>query len=102
MRYVIIAAFVSGLVARTTRGDIVDQSYIPVTGQGYNISSSGNLPMGQEFTPTLATLNFVDLFIGDAGSDVGPGANFQVTIHSGSIGGPVLGTSNVSFVPDNT
>jgi hypothetical protein len=89
-------------LAQPCLGDIIDQSYIPVTGQGFNTSFSGNLPIGQEFTPALSSLNFVDLFIGDAGSDIGPGASFQVVIHSGTIGGSVLGTSTTSFVADNT
>jgi hypothetical protein len=65
-------------------------------------SASENLPIGQEITPTFNSLNFVDLYIGDAGGDIGPGANLRVVIHSGSITGPVLGTSNTVFVPDNT
>jgi hypothetical protein len=47
-------------------------------------------------------LNFVDLYIGDAGGDIGPGASLKVVIHSGSITGTVLGTSNTVFVTDNT
>ncbi len=102
MRYMIMAALLIGCLARTSLGDIIDQSYIPVSGQGFNTSVPGNLPIGQSFTPTLSSLSFVDLYIGDAGSDIGPGASFQVVIHSGSISGTVLGTSNTSFVPDNT
>jgi hypothetical protein len=65
-------------------------------------SASENLRIAQEFTPTFNSLNFVDLYIGDAGGDIGPGASFKVVIHSGSITGTVLGTSNTAFVPDNT
>jgi len=92
-----------GALAQTSfGGDIIDQSYIPITGEGFNTSASQNLPIGQGFTPTLNSLSFVDLYLGDAGSDIGPGASFQVVIHSGSITGTVLGTSNTVFVPDNT
>jgi hypothetical protein len=91
-----------GSALGSARGDVIDQSYLPTTGQGFNVSASVNLPLGQEFTPTLSSLNFVDMFIGDAGSDVGPGASFRVLIHSSTITGTVLGTSNTVGVADNT
>jgi hypothetical protein len=81
--------FLVGILPHASRAQItVDQSYVPTTGQGFNSSFAGNLPIGQTFTPTLNSLSFVDLYIGDAGSDIGPGASFEVKIHSGSIGGP--------------
>jgi hypothetical protein len=96
------AALLVVSVAGPTRAETIDQEYLPVTGQGYNTGVSSNLPIGQEFTPTLDALDFVDLFIGDAGSDAGPGASFEVNIRGGSIGGTILGTSNVAFVADGT
>lgn len=85
----------------SARAAFVDQSYLPTTGQGFNTSASSNLPIGQEFTPTTAALDFVDLFIADAGSDTGPGASFRINIRSGSITGAILGTSNTLSLPDN-
>jgi hypothetical protein len=82
-------------------GDMIDQSYVPVTGQEFNTSSSGNLPLGQEFTPTFKSVDFVNLFLQDAGSDIGPGTSFKVNIRSGSITGTILGTSDTVSVPDN-
>jgi PEP-CTERM motif len=103
MRYLLMATLLLGALAQTSfGGDIIDQSYIPITGEGFNSSDSGNLPIGQEFTPTLNAVSFVDLYLGDAGSDIGPGTSFQVVIHSGSIAGTVLGTSDTVFVPDGT
>lgn len=96
------AALLIGSVAGPTRAETIDQQYLPITGQGYNTGVSSNLPIGQEFTPTIGALDFVDLFIGDAGSDAGPGASFEVNIRAGSIGGTILGTSNVAFVADGT
>src|SRR5262245_6376913 len=95
----------TGALVQTTSvpsGPATDQSNTPAPWQMYNISYSGHIPIGQEFRPNLSGLNFVDLFIEDAGSDIGPGANFQVRIRSGSITGPILGTSAVTFVPDGT
>jgi hypothetical protein len=76
--------------------DVIDQSYLPSTGQGYNLSASLNLPLGQEFTPTLTSLNFVDLDIGDASFPPGSGANFQVDIRAGSVTGTLLGSATAS------
>src|SRR5439155_4926684 len=60
----------------TSTSNTTDQSNTPAPYQTYSTSYSGNLPMGQEFKPTLSSLSFVDLFIEDHGSDSGPGANF--------------------------
>ena len=81
---------------------LIDQSFAVTSGgYDYNTSYAGDLPIGQSFTPSLTGLNFVDVLLQDAGSDTGPGASFQVKIHSASITGSVLGTSNVTAVPDN-
>jgi large repetitive protein len=118
------AAAVDGFVADTNRdgvfdtvnttGNDIQTSLVPGAGQStdqsvtapvayaYNTSYNEDIPLGQEFKPTQTSLSFVELFIEDAGSDIGPGANFQVKIHSGTITGPVLGTSSTVFVPDGT
>ncbi len=90
----------NSLIAGT--GQVTDQSVTSPAWQAYNTSYNGFIPLGQEFKPTQSSLSFVDLFLEDAGSDIGPGANFQVKIHSGTITGPVLGTSGTVFVPDGT
>jgi hypothetical protein len=84
----------------TAAADLIDQSYLPTTGQGFNLEASENLPLGQEFQPTLGSLNFVDLWIGDAGTNASIGANVQVNIRAGTITGAILGTST-AHVPDN-
>jgi hypothetical protein len=60
---------------------ILDQVNIPASfnfGQVYSTSSSFATPLGQEFVPTLNALNFIDLYVDDAGSSIGPGADFLV------------------------
>lgn len=84
---------------------ILDQDNIPASfnfGQVYSTSSSFTIPLGQEFVPTLNALNFIDLYVDDAGSSIGPGADFLVRIRTGSISGSILGTSLMTFVPDGT
>ncbi len=95
------AAVLLGIATASARADIIDQSYVPVTGEEFNTSDSGNLPLGQSFTPTLGSVDFVKLYLQDAGSDVGPGTSFEITIRAGTIGGTILGASNVVSVPDN-
>lgn len=91
-------------VCTSAGAQVIDQSNIPATsagGQGFNTSAASNLPIGQQFTPTLDNVSFVDLLLGDAGTDIGPGADFEVHIRSGAISGPILGTSQDTHVPDN-
>jgi hypothetical protein len=51
----------------------------------------GRSPMGQSFTPTLDSINFVDLFLVD--NDTSVSSTVAVNIRSGSITGAILGTS---------
>ncbi len=88
--------------AASARADFIDQSNTANVTQFYNTNSSTNLPIGQEFTPTLGSLDFVDLHVDDAGSDIGPGADFFVNIRMGTIGGTIVGTSDTIHVPDGT
>jgi hypothetical protein len=50
-------------------------------------------PMGQSFTPTLTSLNFVDLLAIDGSATV------EVNIRLGSISGTILGTSQPTTIP---
>ncbi len=82
-------------------GAATDQSNTPTPYNMYNLSYAGSLPIGQEFRPSLSSLNYVDLFIEDAGSDIGPGANFTVRIRAGTITGTILAYTS-GYVPDGT
>src|SRR5688572_11615679 len=82
----------TGTLVQTTSipsGPTIDQSNTATPWTNYNISASSNRPIGQEFVPTSTGLNYVDLRVADAGSDIGPGASFQVRIRSGSITGTI-------------
>src|SRR5262245_7341266 len=84
---------------------ILDQVNIPGTfnfGQVYSTSSSFTTPLGQEFVPTLNVLNFIDLYVDDGGSAVGPGADLLVRIRTGTISGSILGTWCPSFRTERT
>jgi hypothetical protein len=77
------------------QGFLTDQSLQPppFTGGSYHYDSSiGSLvpATGQEFTPSLQGLDFVDVRL--RGSAVGD--TFQIAIHEGTITAPVLGLSD--------
>jgi hypothetical protein len=50
-------------------------------------------PLGQSFTPTLTSLNFVNLLT------LGGSATLEMDIRSGSISGTILGTSELTVIP---
>ena len=56
---------------------------------------------GQEFTPTLSSLNLVRLRFGDLHPGNGVGPTLFVNIREGSISGPIIGTSNGFTFSDN-
>jgi hypothetical protein len=51
------------------------------------------LPFGQSFTPTLSSVDFLELKLYDNNSVNGVGATLYVNLRSSSITGPVLGTT---------
>ncbi|HXC46774.1 MAG TPA: hypothetical protein VNU20_00685 [Candidatus Sulfotelmatobacter sp.] len=55
-------------------------------------------PLGQSFTPTMSSLNFVNLLTESGDATVGD-ATVKVNIRSGSISGPILGTSQPTVIP---
>src|SRR6478735_8896491 len=61
-------AALASLLAAATPGRasvIIDQASAGPVGSGANPSFAGNAPLGQEFKPTLSSLDFVDLVLGD-------------------------------------
>ncbi len=58
-----------------------------------------NQPIGQSFTPSLSTVGFVRLDL-TTGPTQG-GASLDVLLHSGSITGPTIGTSELVSLPVN-
>ena len=71
---------------------IVDQEYAP---GGITASVSPFVGLGQEFTPRLDSMDFVNVSL----FNLNPGgpSTFQVSIHEGSITGPTVGTSPVTL-----
>jgi hypothetical protein len=53
-------------------------------------------PLGQSFTPTRTSMNFVNLLT-EYGS-----ATVKVNIRLGSISGPIIGTSQATVIPSST
>ena len=50
-------------------------------------------PWGQSFTPTLSSIDFIRLTLDDGNPNDGRGATAYVTLRSGAIDGPVIGTT---------
>ena len=57
-------------------------------------------PIGQSFTPTLYSVGFIRLAVGDGDSGNGLGATMDVLLRSDSITGPIIGTSESVTMPD--
>ena len=92
------SVFAAGAGADARAAEVVDQANTPTPQQSYNIGSFA--PSGQEFIPTQTALSFADFFVEDGGSDIGPGCNIRVDVHSGTMSGPVVGSSQVLLAPD--
>lgn len=84
----------SSLAASPAKADtIFDQTNtgLPLGTLSQNLSVFS--PLGQSFTPTLTSLNFVNL-LAEGGS-----ATVEVNIRLGSISGTILGTSQPTVIP---
>jgi hypothetical protein len=91
----VILGLLVGSVGRVDAESIlVDQENLGSPIGGFSVSAFS--PSGQEFTPTLSQLNFADFFLSQRAGDT---AAVQVRVRSGSIAGPILGTSLVASVP---
>jgi hypothetical protein len=96
---VVLMLFAAGQTARGSQ--VIDQSYLPFHPSSgfdevYSLTPLGpvsNLPLGQQFVPTLTSMNFLDLWIEDAASDDPATATIQVNIRATSISGTILGTA---------
>src|SRR5437016_782088 len=90
--------FLAAVVQAAHAGPVYDQSNTVAPHVGLNIDPYA--PIGQSFTPTLTSLNFVEVRLSDTNTN-GLGASFDVNIRSGATTvGPVLGTSQVVSLPD--
>jgi len=69
-------------------------------GSGANVIQNSQ-PIGQSFTPSLDGVAFVRLHLFDENRNNGLGATMYVNLHSGSIAGPIIGTTDPVTMPDN-
>jgi hypothetical protein len=67
-------------------------------GEGAPIIQSSQ-PIGQSFTPTLSSVGFIRLFVGDSAFN-GLGATMYVNLRADSITGPILGSTDPVFMRD--
>jgi hypothetical protein len=59
-------------------------------------------PFGQSFTPSLSAIDYIKLNLSDHFTGNGLGATIYVVLHSDSIGGPVLGTTESVYLADSS
>ena len=75
----------------------VDQAFFSAMSaqpiQGYE-------PIGQSFTPSLSSVDFIGLALNDANPGNGLGATVTLDLRSGSITGPLLATTTPVTMPD--
>src|SRR5437867_4380796 len=80
------------------QAEVIDQSYTPVYNNNFDFYPTRDAEgtrylVGQEFTPNLSSLNFVDLYVDVTGNSVFQILTLYAEIHSDTIDGPLLGTS---------
>jgi hypothetical protein len=71
-----------------------------VTLSGNTTIQQLQVPYGQSFTPTLPSIAFVKLKLNDRFPGNGLGATLYINLHSGSIGGPVVGSTDPILLPN--
>ena len=66
--------------------------FSPPCGYGTTVRGWTN-PCGQSFTPTLSRVDFIRLISDDGNPNDGRGATVYLTLRSGAIDGPIIGTT---------
>ena len=61
-----------------------------------------NQPMGQSFTPTLSSIGFIRLWLYDGAFPNGVPGSAYINLRSGSINGPILGSTSLVPLPANS
>jgi len=90
----------SGIFTASGQGFIYDQQSAdnnPPGGLTAVIQS--NQPIGQSFTPTLSSVGFISLWVGDTSLNA-LGATVFVDLHADSITGTVIGSTQPVSMPD--
>jgi hypothetical protein len=99
---IFVTALLGALSASGQDTLIYDQqsSTNEIAGPGSSAPISQFAPVGQSFTPSLSSVGFVRLWNADLKPGTGLGADIYVNLRSGSITGPVIGTSDtIDFPP---
>jgi hypothetical protein len=100
--FLAITILVSGSSALQAQGTFLyDQQSVlndSTTGEAAPVIQSSP-PFGQSFTPTLSSVGFIRLALGDSTFN-GIGATLYVNLRSNSVTGPILGSTEPIFLPD--
>jgi hypothetical protein len=59
---------------------------------------TANQPIGQSFTPSLSSVGFIKLQLYEGNSGAGSGTGVYLNLRSGSITGPILGSTDPVFL----
>jgi hypothetical protein len=86
--------YVVGTGLASAQGFVYDQQSSGTT-DGSVLSTQA--PLGQSFTPLLDSIGFVDFYLSDGTT----ASMMQVNIRSGSITGPILGTTSTTTLTPN-
>jgi hypothetical protein len=96
-----LAVFLIGISPLGAQGLLVDQQWNPPGGADFYISfgtstqySGLSSIVGQEFRPTMDTLNGAELFLGSTTGPTGPATPLVLRVRIGSITGAVIGASD--------
>jgi hypothetical protein len=98
---VLVSLFALATVQARSQGTFVydQQSSTGPVLEGLNLGLNSGQPLGQSFTPSLSTVGFVSLNMVSGPTTIG---NYvDVLLHSGSITGPTIGTSEAVLIPIN-
>jgi hypothetical protein len=80
------------------QGFIVDQQSTNLMEGGAGIQFGQ--PIGQSFTPTFSSINFVQLMLFDPNFFNTAGSTIFVNLRSNSISGPIISSTSAIFFPD--
>ena len=103
--FLLIVVGVGSQLAASAQGTVTfvydQQSATESSSGGSATTIQTHQPIGQSFTPTLSSVGFVRLFTGDRTNNNGIGATLSVNLMSGSITGPVLGSTAAVGLQDS-
>lgn len=97
----LLVLFVSLATAAMGQGTFIYDQQSDVEGPVGKVSVIQGLePFGQSFTPTLSTVGFIRLHMGDANFGNGLGATVSLNLRSDLIAGPIISSTGPVTMPD--